>query len=48
MAAKGERFVTVSGPFVNRDQALDYLTQFGITSQPYFVDGGILRGSGQI
>jgi hypothetical protein len=48
VAAKGERFVTVSGPFVNRDQALDYLTQFGITSQPYFVDGGMLRGSGQI
>ena len=48
VAAKGERFVTVSGPFVNRDQALDYLTQFGITAQPYFVDGGMLRGSGQI
>ena len=48
VAAKGERFVTVSGPFVNRDQALDYLTQFGITSQPYFVDGGMLRGSGRI
>ena len=48
VAAKGERFVTVSGPFVNRDQALDYLTQFGITAQPYFVDGGVLRGSGQI
>ena len=48
VAAKGERFVTVSGPFVNRDQALDYLTQFGITAQPYFVDGGMLRGNGQI
>lgn len=48
VAAKGERFVTVSGPFVNRDQALDYLKQFGITAQPYFVDGGMLRSSGQI
>ena len=48
VAAKGERFVTVSGPFLNRDQALDYLAKFGITAQPYFVDGGMLRGSGQI
>ena len=48
VAAKGERFVAVSGPFLNRDQALDYLAKFGITAQPYFVDGGMLRGSGQI
>ena len=25
VAAKGERFVAVSGPFLNQDQALDYL-----------------------
>ena len=47
VAAKGERFVTVSGPFLNRDQALDYLAKFGITAhQPYFVDGGcVLRAN---
>lgn len=48
VAAKAGRFVTVSGPFIDRRQALDYLRQFGITAQPYFIDGGALRNSGQI
>ena len=48
VAAKEGRFVTVSGPFEDRGQALDYLTQFGITAQPYFIDGRVLRNSGQI
>lgn len=48
VAVKADRFVTVSGPFVDRRQARDYLTQFGITAQPYFIEGGVLRNSGQI
>jgi hypothetical protein len=48
VAIKADRFVTVSGPFVDRRQARDYLTQFGITAQPYFIEGGVLRNSGQI
>ena len=48
VAVKADRFVTVSGPFVDRGQAREYLTQFGITAQPYFIDGSVLRNSGQI
>ena len=47
VAAKGERFVTVSGPFVDRGQARRYLAEFGITAQPYFVEGEVLRASTQ-
>lgn len=40
--AKGERFVTVSGPFLDRDQATDYLAEFGITGRPYFISANVL------
>jgi len=40
--AKGERFVTVSGPFLDRGQATDYLAEFGITARPYFISATVL------
>lgn len=43
VAAKGERFVTVSGPFIDRAQASQYLAEFGITATPYFIDSTVLR-----
>ena len=42
VAAKGERFVTVSGPFVDRRQAVQYLADFGVTARPYFIDSDML------
>jgi hypothetical protein len=42
VAAKGERFVNVSGPFVDRRQAVQYLADFGITARPYFIDSDML------
>lgn len=40
--AKGERFVTVSGPFLDRGQATEYLAEFGITARPYFISADVL------
>ncbi len=48
VAAKGERFVAVSGPFADRGQARQYLADFGLTAQPYFVEGSVLQTSAQI
>ena len=42
VATKGERFVTVSGPFIDREQAVQYLAEFGITARPYFISGDML------
>jgi hypothetical protein len=40
--AKDERFVTVSGPFLDRGQATQYLAEFGITVRPYFISANVL------
>ena len=48
VAAKGQRFVTVSGPFVDRDQASQYLAEFGINVSPYFISGDVLRAQAPI
>lgn len=48
VAAKGERFVTVSGPFIDRGQAVQYLAEFGITARPYFIDGDTLSMKSRI
>jgi hypothetical protein len=40
--AKDERFVTVSGPFLDRGQATAYLAEFGITARPYFISANVL------
>jgi hypothetical protein len=48
VASKGERFVTVSGPFIDRGQAVQYLAEFGITARPYFIDGDTLSMQSRI
>ena len=48
VASKGERFVTVSGPFNDRGQAVQYLAEFGITARPYFIDGDTLSMQSRI
>ena len=48
VAAKGERFVTVSGPFIDRGQALQYLAEFGITARPYFISSDVLSMQSRI
>lgn len=48
VAAKGQRFVTVSGPFVDREQASQYLVEFGINASPYFISGQALRAQAPI
>ena len=40
--AKGERFVTVSGPFLDRGEATNYLAEFGVTATPYFITSDVL------
>ena len=48
VASKGERFVTVSGPFIDRGQAVQYLAEFGITARPYFVSSDVLSMQSRI
>lgn len=48
VATKGERFVTVSGPFIDRGQAVQYLAEFGITARPYFISGDMLSMQSRI
>lgn len=39
---KGDRYVVVSGPFLNREEARQHLVDYGINKTPFFISGATL------